>query len=58
VGIVPEETRLGIGISPAVREALPIAASVIVGELERLGYEVQRREVTGTVEAWWERATA
>jgi hydrogenase maturation protease len=58
VGIVAEETRLGIGVRPAVREALPIAASVIVGELERLGYEVQRREVTGTVEAWWERATA
>jgi len=54
VGIVPAATRLGIGLSPAVRRALPIALSAVVGELERLGYEVQRREATDSIAAWWE----
>ena len=55
VGIVAVETRLGIGLSPAVRDALPAAVAAVVRELERLGYEVKRRESPGPPEVWWEK---
>ncbi|HEX6901138.1 MAG TPA: hydrogenase maturation protease [Thermoanaerobaculia bacterium] len=55
VGIVPAETHLGIGLSPAVREALRAAVAVVAGELERLEYEVKKRKPPGPPEVWWER---
>ncbi len=54
VGIVPAETHLGIGLSPAVREALRAAVAVVAGELERCGYEVKKRKSPAPTEVWWE----
>jgi hydrogenase maturation protease len=56
VGIVPAETRLGIGLTPAVRKALPEAFAAVVAELARLGYYVRYRSVVRPAEVWWERA--
>jgi hydrogenase maturation protease len=54
VGIVPAETRLGIGLTPEVQEAVPKAVAAVVSELRRLGWGVKRRETPKTIEAWWE----
>ncbi|HEX6863318.1 MAG TPA: hydrogenase maturation protease [Thermoanaerobaculia bacterium] len=54
VGIVPGPTELGIGLSFAVREALPRALAEVVAELERLGVAVRRREEARPAEVWWE----
>ncbi|HSG39938.1 MAG TPA: hydrogenase maturation protease, partial [Thermoanaerobaculia bacterium] len=55
VGIVPVETRLGIGLSPVVRDVVPAAVAAVVRELERLGYAVKKRESPGPPEVWWEK---
>lgn len=54
VGIVPGHAELGIGLTPAVREALPAALAAVVAELEKLGVPVRRREEGREVEVWWE----
>jgi hydrogenase maturation protease len=54
VGIVPAETRLGIGLTPVVQEAVPGAVAAVVSELRRLGWGVKRRETSKTIEIWWE----
>jgi len=54
VGIVPGQAHLGIGLTPRVRRALPVATAIVAGELERLGYEVPRREKPEPKEVWWE----
>jgi hydrogenase maturation protease len=53
VGIVPVDTHLGIGLSPVVQEAVPEAVGAVVGELERLGYSIQKREMALQNEVWW-----
>ena len=58
VGIVPAETRLGIGLTAAVRDALPAAFAAVVAELERLGYEARQRPGGRAEAAWWERPSA
>jgi hydrogenase maturation protease len=55
IGIVPGENHLGIGLSPGVRAALWSATALVVAELERLGYEVGRREEGVGGAAWWEK---
>jgi hypothetical protein len=37
-----------------VRRTVPVAATIVAGELERLGYEVPRRAEPGLKEVWWE----
>lgn len=54
VGIVPVETHLGIGLSPAVRGALPAAVAAVVSELRRLGHEVRPRQTPAPAGVWWE----
>jgi len=55
IGIVPGENHLGIGFSPGVRAALWGATALVVAELERLGYEVERRKDAAGESVWWER---
>jgi len=55
VGIVPAEAHLGIGLTEAVRGALPEAFDAVVAELARLGYAARLRPAGGVAEAWWER---
>jgi hydrogenase maturation protease len=58
VGIVPAEVSLGIGLTPAVRDALPQAAAAVMAELDRLGHKVLRRPFPLPAEVWWEREAA
>ena len=55
IGIVPGDNHLGIGLSPGVRVALWGATALVAAELERLGYEVPRREEQAGDKAWWEK---
>ena len=54
VGIVPGDNHLGIGLTAAVRQSLPVATVLVTAELERLGYEVPRREKPEPKGVWWE----
>jgi hydrogenase maturation protease len=54
VGIVPQRTQLGLGLTDIVREALPHAVSAVVGELARLGYRVRRKAVVSREAVWWD----
>ena len=54
VGIIPEDTHLGIGLTPAVQEAMPKAVAAVAAELRRLGWDLKKRENPQPVEPWWE----
>ena len=58
VGVVPEQTEMGVGLSPAAREAIAPAALEVLGELERLGRPARRRETPARPQIWWEEAAA
>ncbi len=53
VGVVPEATEMGIGLSPAVTAALPAAAEAVVAEVEKLGVTARRRERQRDADLWW-----
>jgi hydrogenase maturation protease len=53
VGVVPEVTNMGIGLSPAVTAALPLAAEAVVAEAEKLGVVARRRELPRDADLWW-----
>ena len=54
VGVVPEATAMGVGLSPALRPAVRSAADEVLKELERLGRPSTRREAPRTPDIWWE----
>jgi hydrogenase maturation protease len=56
VGVIPEATETGIGLSPAVRAAVPAAVERLVSELAALGVAAQRREPPARPDLWWEKA--
>ena len=53
VGVVPEVTNMGIGMSPAVTAALPAAAEAVVAEVAKLGVAARRRSEARHVDLWW-----
>jgi hydrogenase maturation protease len=55
VGVIPESLATGIGLSPAVRAAVPGAVAAVVRELEALGARVTERTPPGTPDLWWEK---
>jgi hydrogenase maturation protease len=54
VGVVPQATAMGVGLSPALRPAVRSAADEVLKELERLGRPSTRREAPRTPDIWWE----
>lgn len=58
VGVVPEATETGVGLSDAVRAAAAGAMEAIVEELRRLGEAVTERQPSGDPDIWWERGRA
>ena len=56
VGMVPECVDGGVGLSCVVRGAMDALAEAVVGELERLGVSVARREIPLDPDLWWERS--
>lgn len=55
VGVIPERTATGIGLSAAVRAAVPAVVSAVAAELARLGVTVSRRRDPQPPDLWWER---
>jgi len=54
IGIVASETSSGLGLSPAVRAALPVAAQMVVKELAQRGISVTKRTQPAAIETpWW-----
>lgn len=56
VGAVPAGTAMGVHLSPAVREAVPLAVAEVLRELERLGRAARRRPSPLAPDIWWARA--
>lgn len=55
VGVVPAATETGIGLSPAVRAAVPEAVARVAAELAALGVPLRERVPAGEPDLWWER---
>ena len=53
VGIVAESAKMGLGLTPAVAAAVPLAAAQTLAELERLGVTAARREQPLDADLWW-----
>lgn len=54
LGVTPEKTETGIGLSPAVQEAVPWAVAAVLKELKRLGRPARPRPQPDEPEIWWE----
>jgi hydrogenase maturation protease len=55
VGVIPASTESGIGLSPAVRAAIPAAVERVAAELRTLGVAVRERVPPREPDLWWER---
>ncbi len=55
VGVVPARTETGIGLSDAVRAAVPAAVAQVARELAALGVELRERAPPRPPDLWWER---
>lgn len=55
VGVVPEIVDHGIGLSPAVRAAVPAVEAEVLRELERLRCPAEPLAPPLTPDIWWER---
>jgi hydrogenase maturation protease len=58
VGVIPQQSTPGPGLSPVVRDAVGEAALEVLLELSRLGVTVRERPDAGSVSPWWEAAPA
>jgi hydrogenase maturation protease len=58
VGVVPGPVDRGIGLSPALQDAVPIAAAALVERLTTLGVAPRRRADAVPVSPWWEEPAA
>jgi hydrogenase maturation protease len=55
VGIVAGSVETGIGLTPAVRAALPRAVAAVRDELAAVGAVLRERVPPGVPDLWWER---
>lgn len=56
VGIIPDETsKLEVGLSAPVREAVPLAMGAVLEELEKLGHPAVEKTHLEEPDLWWER---
>lgn len=54
IGVVPGAVEMGVGLSPAVRDAVPRAAAMVVERLTGLGLAPRRRAEPVLAAPWWE----
>lgn len=54
VGVIPQGTDTGTGLSEPVRNAVPDACRRVVEELSRWGLDAEPFETPRTPEIWWE----
>ena len=55
VGVVPQDTDPGTGLSAPVQAAAARAEEAVLAELARRGHVVTRREPPAEPDLWWER---
>jgi hydrogenase maturation protease len=55
VGVVPELVDHGIGLTPAVRAAVPAVEAEVLRELDRLGCAAEPLAAPREPDIWWER---
>lgn len=53
IGIVAKDATMGIGMTPEVTAALPLAADAVLAELETLGVDIAPREEPQAADLWW-----
>jgi hydrogenase maturation protease len=56
VGVVAAETEMALGLSPAVRDAIPLAAAAVLELAERVGVTAELRADASDSIPWWEAA--
>lgn len=55
VGIIPDDTsQLEVGLSPAVRAAIPTAIGAVLEKLEELGHPATAIDHPNPPDLWWE----
>ena len=54
VGVIPGEVGHALGMTEAVRAAVPPVLAAVLEELERLGHPAVPREAAGPPDLWWE----
>jgi len=54
IGVVPAATGTGVGLSAAVRDAVPLAVDAVLAELRRLGARATPRADARPPRVWWE----
>jgi hydrogenase maturation protease len=54
IGVVPGAVEMGVGLSPAVQEAVPRAAAALIERLGWLGFAPRRRSEPVIPSPWWE----
>jgi hydrogenase maturation protease len=57
VGVIPEDVEMGVGLTPAVRNAVPAVQAEILQELLRLGVAISVRSLPRAPDIWWETGT-
>lgn len=56
VGVIPDDTsQLEVGLSEPVRQAIPVAITAVLAELEKLGYPAVPRPGADQPDIWWEK---
>lgn len=55
VGVIPGAVELEVGLSPAVRAALPAVVAAALAELAALGAPARPRAAPAEPDVWWER---
>lgn len=55
VGVIPSATATGIGLSAAVRAAVPVAVEAVARELDALGLALRPRSEPREPDLWWEK---
>jgi hydrogenase maturation protease len=58
IGVIPQGTATGIGLSRPVWQAVPIVVALVIAELHRLGLAVGVRERFEVPHIWWEQPAA
>jgi hydrogenase maturation protease len=56
VGVVPGSVGMGVGLSPALRAAVYVAAQEVVSRLQALGLAPSPRPAATAAVPWWEAA--
>ncbi|MCP4901748.1 MAG: hydrogenase maturation protease [bacterium] len=57
IGVVPETTEGGVGLSSSVQESVPIVIEQVIEELTQLGSAPRIRTPAAIPDIWWEENT-